>query len=39
MKIRFSIKEDVGWYGRANFAGKLFDSVVRVVSKNLRNFP
>ena len=21
------IKKDVGWYGRANFADKLFDSV------------
>ena len=32
-KIRLLIKEDRGWYGRANFVGKLFDSVVRDVSK------
>ena len=31
--MRFVIKEDAGWYGRAGFAGKLFDSVVRVVSR------
>ena len=24
---RLLIKEDVGWYGRANFVGKSFDSV------------
>ena len=28
----FLIKEDAGWYGRSIFAGKSFDSVVRVVS-------
>ena len=33
LKIRLLIKEDLGWYGRANFVGKLFDSVVRDVSK------
>ena len=27
LKIRLLIKEDLGWYGRANFVGKLFDSV------------
>ena len=27
LKIRLSIKEDLGWYGRANFVGKFFDSV------------
>ena len=27
LKIRLLIKEDLGWYGRANFAGKLFYSV------------
>ena len=26
-KIRVLIKEDVGWYGRANFVGKSIDSV------------
>ena len=26
-EIRLLIKEDVGWYGRANFGGKSFDSV------------
>ena len=31
--VKDKIKEDVGWYGRANFAGKLFDSVVRIVSQ------
>ena len=33
LKIRLLIKEDLRWYGRANFVGKLFDSVVRDVSK------
>ena len=33
LKIRLLIKEDLGWYGRAKFVGKLFDSVVRDVSK------
>ena len=33
LKIRLLIKEDPGWYGRANFVGKLFDSVVRDVSE------
>ena len=38
LKIRLLIKEDLGWYGRANFVGELFDSVhliplLRVVSK------
>ena len=27
MKISWVIKEDVEWFGRANFASKLFDSV------------
>ena len=27
LKIRLLIKEDLGWHGRANFVGKLFDSV------------
>ena len=27
IKIRLLIKEDLEWYGRANFVGKLFDSV------------
>ena len=27
LKIRLLIKEDLGWYGRANFVGKLFDPV------------
>ena len=27
LKIRLLIKEDRGWYERANFVGKLFDSV------------
>ena len=27
IKIRLLIKEGLGWYGRANFVGKLFDSV------------
>ena len=27
LRIRLLIKEDLGWYGRANFVGKLFDSV------------
>ena len=26
LKIRLLIKEDLGWYGRANFVGKLFVS-------------
>ena len=26
LKMRLLIKEDLGWYGRANFVGKLFDS-------------
>ena len=30
--MRLLIKEDAGWYGRASFAGKSFDYVVRVVS-------
>ena len=33
LTIRLLIKEDLGWYGRANIAGKLFDYVVRDVSK------
>ena len=31
--MRLLIKEDAGWYGRASFAGKSFDYVVRVVSR------
>ena len=27
LKIRLLIKEDLGWYGRANFVAKLFDSI------------
>ena len=27
LKIRLLIKEDLGCYGRANFVGKLFDSI------------
>ena len=27
MKIRLLIKEDLEWYGRANFAGKFFEFV------------
>ena len=27
LKIRLLLKEDLGWYGRANFVGKLFDSI------------
>ena len=27
LKIRLLIKADLGWHGRANFVGKLFDSV------------
>ena len=27
------MKEDAGWGGRATFAGKSFDSVLRVVSR------
>ena len=27
LRIRLLIKEDLGWYGMANFVGKLFDSV------------
>ena len=27
LKIRLLIKGDLGWYGRANFVGKLFDSI------------
>ena len=27
LKIRLLIKENLGWYVRANFAGKLFDSI------------
>ena len=27
------MKEDVGWGGSANFSGKVFDSVVSVVSR------
>ena len=27
LKIRSLIKEDLGWYGRANFVGKLFDFI------------
>ena len=27
LKIKLLINEDLGWYGRANFAGKLFYSV------------
>ena len=27
LRIRLLIKEDLGWYGRANFVGKSFDSV------------
>ena len=27
LRTRLLIKEDLGWYGRANFVGKLFDSV------------
>ena len=36
LKIRLLIKEDLGWYGRANSVRKLFDSVVRDVSKVLQ---
>ena len=31
--MRLLIKEDAGWYGKASFVGKSFDSVVRVVSR------
>ena len=27
LKIRLLMKKDLRWYGRANFVGKLFDSV------------
>ena len=27
LKMKLLIKEDLGWYGRANFVDKLFDSV------------
>ena len=27
------MKEDVGWYGKADFTDELFDSVVREISK------
>ena len=27
LKIRLLIKDNLGWYGRGNFVGKLFDSV------------
>ena len=27
--MRLLIKEDAGWYGRSNFTGKSFDSVVK----------
>ena len=27
LKIRLLIKEDLGWYGGANFVGKSFDSI------------
>ena len=33
LKIRLLLKEDLGWYGRANFVGKLFDSVHLIPSK------
>ena len=29
LKTRLLIKEDLGWYGRANFVGELLDSVVK----------
>ena len=31
--MRLLIKEDTGWYGKTSFAGKPFDSAVRVVSR------
>ena len=31
--MRFLMKEDAGWGGSANFAGKSFGSIVRVVSR------
>ena len=27
LKIRLLIKDNLGWYGRGNFVGKLFDFV------------
>ena len=27
LKIRLLIKQGLGWYGKANFVGKLFDSI------------
>ena len=33
-KVRSLIEEDLGWHGRANIVGELFDSVVKGCFKN-----
>ena len=36
--MTFTRKEDVGWIGRATFASKYFDPVLRVLSKVFQYF-